>query len=463
LALTTETVRALAVEDLEYLRGQISGRVLVAGDEGYDQARSVWNGMIDRSPTVIVQAEGTADVVAAVLFAGEQGLPVAVRGGGHNVAGLAVCDLGLMVDLSRMRRVEVDPARQIARAQGGALWGDFDAATAAHGLATTGGAISTTGIAGLTLGGGLGHLMRSYGLTCDNLLSAEVVTAHGEVLTASATENADLFWGIRGGGGNLGVVTEFTYRLHPVSQVYGGIITFPLSLARDLMVQYRDVTGTAPDALGSGFLLSPLPDGTHAAVFMACYNGPADEGARVVQPVRGLGTPLMDAIQPLPYTTIQTLFDAGSPSGMLNYWRSNFLTGLTDAVIDIVVDHYRDAPPGAQVLLEHLGGAVQRVGRDDTAFNHRDYVYNLSIIARWADPEQSAAHIAWVRGLSDAVRPHTQGVYVNYLALEEQADRIRAAYGEEKYTRLVELKDRYDPTNRFCFNQNIPPSVGSRQ
>jgi FAD/FMN-containing dehydrogenase len=362
-----------------------------------------------------------------------------------------------------MRRVEVDPDRRVARAQGGALWADFDTATAAHGLATTGGAISTTGIAGLTLGGGLGNLMRSYGLTCDNLLSAEVVTANGDVLTASASENADLFWGLRGGGGNFGVVTEFTYRLHPVSQVYGGLIAFPAELARDLLLRFQEVTGSAPDALGSAAIHGRLPDGTPAAASMACYNGPVAEGERVIRPMRDLGTALMDAIQPMPYKTIQTLFDAGAPHGMLNYWRSHFLTGLSDAGIETLVDHFRQAPAGGQVLIENLGGAVQRVGREETAFNYRDYVYNLSILARWADPAESAAHIAWVRGLSDAVRPHTQGVYVNYLALEEQADRVRAAYGDEKYARLVELKDRYDPANRFCFNQNIPPSVGGSQ
>jgi FAD/FMN-containing dehydrogenase len=463
LALSTDARRALAAGVLGSLRRQVTGRVLVSGDEGYIEARSVWNAMIDRSPTVIVQAERTPDVVAAVHFAGEQDLPVAVRGGGHNVAGLAVCDNGVMIDLSRMRRVVVDPARRTARAQGGATWLDFDTATAAHGLATTGGAISTTGIAGLTLGGGLGNLMRSYGLTCDNLLSAEVVTADGDVLIASATENPDLFWALRGGGGNFGVVTEFEYRLHPVTTVLAGLIAFPVNLAREVLVRFREVTGSAPDALGSSATLVAIPDGTPAAVLMVCYNGPIAEGERIIRPLRKIGEPLLDTVQPMPYTVIQTVFDAGAPHGMLNYWRSHFLTGLTDSAIETLVEHYRQAPRGAQALLETLGGAVQRVGRDETAFNYRDYVYNLSIIGRWGDPEQSAAHIAWIRGLSEAIRPHAHGVYVNYLNVDEQADRVRAAYGEEKYARLVALKDRYDPTNRFCFNQNILPSVVSSQ
>ena len=284
MAVSTSARFSLSSDSVEALRRQISGSVLLNNEDGFDAARTIWNAMIDRSPTLIVQPASTADVVAAVRFAAEQDLPIAVRGGGHNVAGLAICDDGLMIDLSRMRRVDVDPERKTARAQGGATWGDFDTATAAHGLATTGGAISTTGIGGLTLGGGLGNLMRSYGLACDNLLSCEVVTANGDVVTAGTAENPDLFWGLRGGGGNFGVVTMFEYRLHPVSQVLGGLLMFPIDRARDLIRLYRQVTASAPDALGAAFTVTHGPDGKPVCALAICYNGPADEGERVIKP-----------------------------------------------------------------------------------------------------------------------------------------------------------------------------------
>ena len=460
MAVSVGSRRSLSAESIDSLRSQVGGRVLQAGEDGYDGARAVWNGMIDRSPTLIIQPADTADVQAAFRFAAAHDLPIAVKGGGHNAAGLAVCDDGLMIDLSTMRAVEVDPDRRTARAQGGATWADFDTATAAHGLGTTGGAISTTGIGGLTLGGGLGNLMRSYGLTCDNLISCEVVTADGNLVTASATDNPDLFWGLRGGGGNFGVVTTFEYRLHPVSQVLGGMLVFTADRARDLLRLFRQLTETAPDALGTSCVLTHAPDGvTPVCAMTVCYNGPVDEGERVIKPLRDFGAPIAGEVGPVPYTAVQTMVDAGFPAGAQNYWRSHFLTDLTDEGIDILVDHFnRVTSPMSAVLVEDLGGAVARVGRDETAFNFRDYNYNLAILGRWLDPSGADSGTAWTRGLYDAMQPFAAGVYVNYLSVGEQQDRVRAAYGEEKYARLVELKQRYDPANRFRFNQNIQPA-----
>jgi FAD/FMN-containing dehydrogenase len=459
LAISTTPRLTLSPDAIDQLRRQISGRVLLAGDDGYDTARTVWNAMIDRSPTLIVQPASTQDVVAAVQFANDQDLPIAVRGGGHSAAGLAVCDDGLMIDLSAMRAVEVDPAQRTARAQGGARWSDFDAATQAHGLATTGGAISTTGIAGLTLGGGLGSLMRSYGLASDNLISVELVTANGEVVTASATENPDLFWGLHGVGGNFGVATMLEYQLHPVDQVLGGMLLFPVERAPELLRLYRKVTATAPDALATSAALLFTPDGTPVCGLVICYNGPIADGERAIVPYREFGTPIVDAVGPMPYTAIQSMLDDGFGPGFHSYWRAHFLTDLNEGGIATLVDHFsRAASPLSLVLIEHLGGAVGRVGRDETAYDHRDYEYNVAIIGRWAEPTQADPNIAWTRALSDALQPYAAGVYVNYLGAEEQADRLRAAYGDKKYARLVELKNRYDPTNRFPFNQNIKPA-----
>jgi hypothetical protein len=460
MAVTVTARRTLSNDAISSLRSQVSGSVLLPGDAGYDTARSIFNASIDRSPMVIVQPLNTADVQAAVRFASTQDIPISIRGGGHSASGLAVCDDGVMIDMSCMRAVVVDSERRTARAQGGATWGDFDAATVAHGLATTGGAISTTGIGGLTLGGGLGNLMRSYGLACDNLISAEIVIASGEVVIASATDYADLFWGLHGGGGNFGVVTEFTYQLHPVPQVLGGMLLFPVERAPDLLRLYRSVTETAPDALGASFAMTHAPDGTPVCGVTICFNGAVDEGERVIAPFRAYGTPIVDMVGPVPYTMVQSMLDAGFGPGSHNYWRSHFLTDLTPDGIDILVDHFsRATTPLCTVLVEDLGGAVARVGRNETAFNHRDYTYNLAVIGRWVDPAEADATTAWTRGISDAMKPFAAGVYVNYLSIGEQADRVRQAYGDEKYARLVEIKNRYDPANRFSYNQNIAPTV----
>ncbi|HEY7033579.1 MAG TPA: FAD-binding oxidoreductase [Thermomicrobiales bacterium] len=436
------------------------GEIVQPGDDGYDAARAVWNGMIDRRPALIARCADTVDVAAAVRFAGEQGLGVAVRGGGHNAAGLAVADGALVVDLSAMNAVEVDPRQRTATAGGGTTWGVFDAATQAHGLATTGGAISTTGIAGLTLGGGIGWLMRSYGLACDNLIAAEVVTADGTIVTTSEAENPDLLWGLRGGGGNFGVVTKFTFRLHPVDTVLAGLIVHPIERAPEVLRFYRAYTASAPDSVTAFAGLLHTPDGMPVTAVIVCATGPLAEAEKALKPLREFGPPLADEVAPMPYAAVQQMLDAGFPSGLQVYWRSHFLTDLgDDAIAKLAAGYGQVTSPLSAVVVEHLGGAVARIDRNATAFDHRDAEYNLAIIARWPEPAMADAGIAWTRQLYDAMTPHARGVYVNYLGVGESQDRVRAAYGDEKYARLVDLKNRYDPTNVFRYNQNIKPSV----
>jgi FAD/FMN-containing dehydrogenase len=450
----------LAASEIAELRAALRGGLLCPGDDGYDAARAVWNGMIDRSPAVIARCAGVADVQAALGFARGHGLPVAVRGGGHNAAGLAVCDGGLVVDLTLMRGVRVDAARRSVRVQGGATWGDLDRETQVYGLATTGGAISSTGVAGLTLGGGLGWLMRSYGLVCDNLLSADLVTADGRSLTASATENADLFWGLRGGGGNFGVVTSFEFRLHAVGPVLAGMLIYPLAQAREVLRVYREFTAAAPDELTVFAVLMTTPDGMPVLALILCYNGPLEAGEAAIRPLRQTAPPMVDQVGPMPYVVLQSMLDEGFPHGLQVYWRSHFLTGLGDDAIDALLERFAAVgSPLTAVLIEQLGGAVARVGAHDTAFGHRAAPYNLAIVARWADPTQADAHIAWTRDLWEALRPSAAGVYVNYLGAGEGAERVRAAYDPGTYARLAELKRRYDPENVFRFNQNITPSA----
>jgi FAD/FMN-containing dehydrogenase len=451
-------VHAINDTDLRTLQSQVSGAVLLPTDEGYDAARAVWNGMIDRRPGVIVRCAGTSDVVRAVNFARERGLLLAVRGGGHNAAGKGVCDDGLVIDLSQMRDVSVDPESRTARVGGGATWADFDGAAQAHGLATTGGLISTTGVGGLTLGGGFGWLMRSYGMACDNLIGAEVVTASGEVVHASESENADLLWGLRGGGGNFGVVTSFRFQLHPVSTVLGGMLVHPGERIREALKFYRDFTRDAPDELAVFCGMLTSPEGERIVAFIVCYNGPIEEGESVIAPLREWGPPIADLVQPVPYAQHQQLLDEGFPAGLQVYWRSEFLRGLDDEVIDALAMRFAEiTSPLSALVLEQFGGAVRRVPRDATAFVHRHADYNLAIVSRWSDPAGSEPHIAWARATHDAVRPFSTGVYVNYLG-EEGQDRIEQAYGETVYHRLVELKNRYDPTNLFRLNQNIQPT-----
>ena len=440
------------------LRTGLRGALIQPGDSEYDAARAVWNGMIDRRPRLIVQPADAGDVITAVNYAREQGLLLAIRGGGHSAAGLAVCDGGMVIDLSSMREVQVDPARRIARAQGGATWGDFDRATQAHGLATTGGLISSTGIAGLTLGGGQGWLMRRYGLTVDNVSAVELVTADGRLVSASETENPDLFWGVRGGGGNFGVVTSIEYRLHQVDQVLAGMIVHPIAEAGNVLRFYHEFCETAPDELTVFAPLMTTPEGERVIALIACYSGPLEEGEAVLRPLREFGAPVADTVQPMRYLDLQGMLDAAFPHGLQVYWRSHFLADLPAAAVDALVEHFgRVTSPLSALIVEQLGGAVGRVDRDAMAFDHRDARDNLAIIGRWTEPTETEQHIAWARAVWEATRPFASGVYVNYLGVGDGAERVRDAYGPGKYERLAALKAAYDPTNLFRLNHNIAP------
>lgn len=451
----------LIVEDrLHEFSTRFRGDLLRPGTEAYESARKVWNGMIDRRPACIAKCKTVGDVQEAVKFARANALPIAVRGGGHNAAGLAVCDAGVVIDLGPMREVIVDPVKRTSRAGGGATWADFDQATAAHGLATTGGAVSTTGIAGLTLGGGLGWLMRSYGMACDNMIGADVVTVDGQLLHASATENADLFWGLRGGGGNFGIVTTFEFALHPVSTIFGGMLLYPLARARDVLRLYRDVTRSAPDALTVFSAMMHSPDGLPVIALVICYNGSPEDGERAITAFRAFDKPLVDAVGPMPYTALQTMLDGGFPSGLHVHWRSEFVASIPDELIDATVSAFEQvASPLSAILFEQFGGAVRRVPRDETAFDHRDADYNLVIVSRWANPADAEPNVSWARSTSDAAKPFTTGrVYVNYIGAGEAPDRVRAAFGAAKFARLAALKRKYDPANVLRLNQNIPPN-----
>jgi len=448
---------------VEKFKSSLRSELLQSGDAGYDEARKVWNGMIDKRPALIARCAGVADVIHCVNFARANNLPIALRGGGHNVAGNAVCDGGLMIDLSRMKSVRVDPTQRTARAEPGLTWREFDCETEAFGLATTGGQISATGIAGLTLGGGWGYLARRYGLTCDNLLSVDVVTANGQLLTASTAENRDLFWGMRGGGGNFGVVTSFEYQLHPVGAVLAGIVAYPFQEAKEVLKLFRELTIGAPDELASGIVLISLPDGTPVVGVVVCYSGPVAEGERILKPLRTLSPPLLDQIGLIPYTAAQQLIDGFYPPGLQNYWKSSFLKEISDQAIDTMVAYCSKRPSSmCHGLIEHqLGGAVRRADREATAFAHRDVEYSFMALGVCSDSAQADKCVRWAREFWDAMQPSsTGGVYVNYLGREadEGPERIKAAYGPEKYARLVALKNKYDPSNLFRFNQNIKPN-----
>ena len=447
----------LAEERIEGFRASLRGEVLRSGDADYEAARRVWNGMIDRRPSLIARCAGTADVIQAVNFAQANDLAVAVRGGGHSVAGHGVCDGGLMIDLSRLKGIRVDPARRTVRAEPGVTWGELDHETQAFGLATTGGIVPTTGIAGLTLGGGLGYLMRRFGLACDNLLSVDLVTADGELRTASATENEELFWGLRGGGGNFGVVTSLEYRLHPVGPlVLGGFIFHPLAVAKDALRFYCEFTRTAPEELTTYFAFATSPEGQQVVVFITCYSGPLEDGEEVLRPLRSFGAPLADMVSTMPYTALQTLAGPLYPPGRLNYWKSSFIAQLDDEVFDPMITQFRAVPsPYSAVALEHLGGAVSRVGADETAFSQRSVPFSLIITSEWTDPAETDRNVKWARDFWAAMRPfESEGAYVNYLDADEQ-DRIKAIYAGATYERLVALKHQYDPSNLFHHNQNI--------
>ena len=455
--------------EVEHLRAGFRGPVILPADPGYDAARAIWNGAIDRRPACIVRCTGVADVVAAVRFARERDLLVAVRSGGHGVGGHALCDGGLVIDLSPMKGIRVDPVARTARADAGVLWGELDRETQLHGLATVGGIVTHTGIAGLTLGGGIGWLMRKHGATVDNLVSVDLVTADGEILTASENENPDLFWGVRGGGGNFGIVTSFEYRLHAVGPiVLAGPIFHPLENAREVLRFYREFIAAAPDELTTIFNLRvapPLPflpeevHGKPIVMVGACYAGVAEDGIEVVRPLKEFGTPIVDLLEPKPYTALQSMFDPSVPHGWHYYWKSVELPPLTDTAIDTLVEHASAlTSPKSYCIVFQLGGALSRVGKDETAFSQRDAAHNVNINAVWtADDPEGKRHVAWAREFFSAMQPEAgRHVYLNFLG-DEGADRVRQAYGERQYERLAELKRTYDPTNFFWLNQNIEP------
>jgi len=462
VATTTGTDTVLEEAAVEEFKADLRGELLRPGDDGYEEARTVWNAMIDNRPALIARCAGAADVIRSINFARSNEFLVAVRGGGHDVAGTAVCDRGLVIDLSRMKGIRVDPARRTVRAEPGLTWGEFDQETQAFGLATTGGFVPTTGIAGLTLGGGLGYLMRRFGLVCDNLLSVDIVTAEGQLLTASTTENEDLFWGVRGGGGNFGIVTSFEYEVHPVGpMVLGGLILHPVARAKEVAQLYREFTSTSPDELTIHLAFVTSPDGQPVVGFIICYSGPLERGEEVIRPLREFGPPIADMAGPMLYTAVQALGGDLYPHGRWNYWKSNFLQEVSDEAIDTMIEQFSAVPsPFSAAALEHLGGGVSRVGEDETAFGDRSANYSLIITSEWDDPAETDRNVEWARDFWEAMQPFTRdAVYVNYMDMRDDADRIKAAYGADKYERLVGLKNKYDPTNLFRLNKNIQPTV----
>jgi len=456
-------------EAAQTLKAGLRGEVILPDDEGYETARRVWNGLIDRRPALIARCAGAADVLDAVRFAHANDLVVAVRGGGHNLGGFGTCDGGIVIDLSLMKGIRVDPRSRVVRAEGGVKWGELDHETQAFGLATTGGLVSTTGIAGLTLGGGSGWLSRKHGFSCDNLLSADVATADGRLLTASHDENDDLFWGLRGGGGNFGIVTSFEYRVHPVGpMILGGAVFYPVEQAMDFLRFYREWTPTLPDEVGTdaAFLTAPeapfIPEhlqGTPMIGLALCYSGPLEGGEEAIKGLREFGPPAIDLVGPMPYTALQGMFDPFFPHGICSYWKTEYVDDLSDGAIETIISHVAKAPSALpQLHIEHQRGAVARVGRDETAFSHRDAGYRVLAVALWTDPAETEMQVEWAREGSRAIKPFsTGGVYLNFLG-EEGEDRVRAAYRPETYARLAALKAKYDPTNFFRLNQNIKPA-----
>ena len=448
------------------LRERVRGAVIEATDDSYEDARKVYNAMIDRHPAVIVQPLNAGDVIAAVDFARENDLPVAVRGGGHSVPGFGTWDDAVVVDLSRMRSVRVDPRTSSARAEGGATWGDFNAATYAFGLATTGGIISTTGVGGLTLGGGIGHLARGRGLSIDNLLSADVVTADGNFVVASGRENEDLFWAIRGGGGNFGVVTSFEFKLHPIKDIYGGVMFYDIQDARTVLEFYRDYIAQAPEEMGAfpAFQIAPplpfIPEARHGVphiAIVACWAGPTEDGESRFRGFHDVAPIAAEMVGPMPYPALNSAFDALVPPGLQHYWKANFVRELSDGAIDAHVEHGPRVPTvNSTVHIYPIDGACHRVAADSTAFGHREARFATVIAGMWPDPARNAANIKWVRDYSDATAPMSEtGGYINFMSDDDQT-RAPANYGAS-YPRLVQVKRRFDPDNRFRANQNIKP------
>ncbi len=463
---TSETMTVtstMARTDLEEgaireFKTSLRGQLLRSGDEDYDAARKIFNAMFDKHPGLIARCTGTADVISAVNFARAHNLSVAVRGGGHSPAGNSVCDGGMLIDLSQMKGMRVDPAKRTAWAQPGLRLGEFDRETQAFGLATTLGIVSNTGIAGLTLGGGIGWLNGKYGLACDNLLSVDLVTANGQFLTASPTENQDLFWGIRGGGGNFGIVTSFEYQLHQVDKILGGLIVYPVNKAREVLRFYDQFSREAPDELSTAAALLTAPDGNPAAIIVVCYTGSMAEGERTIKPLRTFQHPIVDMIRPMKYLELQSLLDEGYPPGRLHYWKSNFVQVPSNDAIDVMIEYAKARPsPLSAIVLQQMHGAAARVPTHDSAFPHRREQYDLLIVGQWTSSADNEKNINWAKEAWEKLQPFTErSVYVNDLG-EEGDQRVKAAYGPN-YERLVALKNKYDPTNFFHQNQNIKPT-----
>jgi FAD/FMN-containing dehydrogenase len=470
--LTVQTLEAstksIPQDTVTALRGKLRGTVALPGEDGYDAARVIWNAMVDRRPGLVVRCLGTADVINAVKLARDEKLLVAVRSGGHNIAGNAVCDGGLLIDLSLMKSVRVDPASRTARVEPGATLADFDKEAQAFGLATPLGINSTTGVAGLTLGGGFGWTTRKFGLTIDNLISADVVTADAKVVRASVKENQDLFWALRGGGGNFGIVTSFEFKLHTLGpEVLSGLVVHPLENAGELLSEFRQIAREAPDELTTWVVMRkapPLPflptewHGKEVLIFAACYSGDMKEGEKAVKALRALGKPIVDVISPHPFTGWQAAFDPLLTPGARNYWKSHDFTDLSDGAIKAILGAVRTLPsPECEVFIAHVGGAMARVAAKDTAWPNRDAHFIMNAHTRWRDKAQDSACVAWARQLFDATAPFAAGsVYVNFMPGDEN-DRIEKAYGTN-YRRLAEIKGRYDPGNLFRMNQNIRPT-----
>ena len=443
--------------DIKSLRSEFNGQVFEPQDVGYDEARKIWNASVSKRPRVIARCSGIADVIAAVTFSRANNLLTAIRGGGHNVGGRALCDDGLVIDLSRMRAVHVDAAARRVRVQGGVTLGDMDRETHVFGLAVPCGIVSKTGIAGLTLGGGVGWLIRKYGMSIDNLLSAQVVTAEGKVVTASASENEDLFWALRGGGGNFGVVTSFEFQAHPVSTILGGLLLYPRAAAVDVIRHFRDFMMTAPDELTAYAVLLHGPDGSPLVAVIPCYCGNVGDGERVLQPLRKFGSPILDGIQAMPFPAMQSMLGPSFPDGNHNYWKSTLQRELPDDAISAIVEHTNrlNSPPSV-VALEYYGGAAGRVSNEATAFPHRELPWDILFIAQWTDPAQTNMHREWARAGEELLKPFSENAHLLSALDVEAEDVVNTAFGKN-LSRLAAVKQKYDPTNFFRVNQNVKP------
>jgi len=460
-------VAELPQQTLDDFVAQLRGAAIKPGDANYDNARSVWNGWIDKCPGLMVRCSGVADVITCVNFGRDNDLLVAVRGGSHGVDGPGVCDDGLVIDLSEMRGVRVDPERRTANCQGGALQGDLDHEAEAFGLAVTGGQISTTGVGGLTLGGGLGWLMRHHGLAIDHLLSVDIVTADGQLRKANASENPDLFWAVRGGGGNFGVVTNLEFNLFPLGPVLAGSTLYPIEKAKVVLRYYQELCDSAPDELSLMALFLPappqpfIPKELHYKPIVAigvCYSGSMEEGERVLAPVRAFESPTADLIRPMPYTALQKMFDDGSKAGIKEHLRSEYLQNLDEAGIDLILEHVAKLNSDySQVLLTGMGGAMSRIAEGETAFGGRRAPQVIEILAKWVGDEDPSSYVEWAENFWEALRPTSAGAYINFMGDEGEA-RVRHAYGEDIYARLATLKQQYDPSNFFSMNRNITPA-----